>query len=389
MNKRILLPLLILLAFTHCDKSAPAKPSHPGCVDPARENSQIVPADRLNSILERYVQNGIPGITLMARKGNEYWQQQVGVASIDPKQTVKPCMVWPGYSITKMYTATCLLKLKEQGKLQLNQPIANYLPKSIANQVPDADRITVKMLMNHSSGIENFWENPSFIVNYIQDPAQEYELNDYLLASQSRLFEPGTDAAYSNTNYMLLSKIIEHVTGDHHFNVLQQQILQPLRLKNTWYQHLPESQVNNSPQLYADVDGTGNLVNYTHFSYVQFHNEFGSNSILATPRDFVDFLQALVNNQVLQGTTMAEMTTWTQGTDANEVYGLGLEKFTQNGEVFYGHSGSSFGGRTLLVYFPQKKLTIFLGVNAGAELGGPILLTITELVEDLVAELLA
>lgn len=381
------LPLLLVQCRKKCDTIIP-KPVYYDCVPVQQFSEAILPAAKITSILEKYVERGLPGITFLARKGDQYWEEQKGMADLEKNRPIKPCMVWPGYNITKMFTATVILKLKEEGKINLDNPIAGYLPANIVAQVPGAAKITVRHLLNHSSGIENFWDNSQYILGYLANPKRSYTVNDYLDAAQGRLFEAGTDAAYSNTNYLLLALIIDHVTGKPHVQAYEKYITQRLGLTATYYKQLPAVQMNsNSPQLYADIDGEGQLTAYTENSFLQFKNEFGSNGILATPKNYVDFLYALTHGNILTNATFNQMKTWVRSSVGTGVYGLGFEKFDIGGKDVYGHSGNGFGGRMLLLYVPEKELTFFIGVNAGAEFGGPVLIHFAHLIAEIVTVL--
>ncbi|MFD2920852.1 serine hydrolase domain-containing protein [Terrimonas rubra] len=390
--KRLLILFVLPLLFAHCRKKCGTlnpKQVYYDCVPAQQLSETFLPTEKITDILEKYVERGLPGITFLARKGEQYWEAEQGIADRKKNRTIKSCMVWPGYSITQMYTATVILKLKEEGRINLDKPIAGYLPAHIVARVPGAAKITVRHLLNHSSGIENFWNNSRYISGYLDDPKRSYTVNDYLDAAQERLFEPGTDAGYSNTNYLLLALIIDQVTGKPHQQAYERYIMQPLSLTGTYYKQLPAIQMNNnSPKLYADTDGEGELTDYTDNSFIQFKNEFGSNGILATPKNYVDFLYALSHAKVLANTTFNEMKTWVRGRVGLEVYGLGFEKFNIEGKEVYGHSGNSFGGRMLLVYAPEKELAFFIGVNAGAEFGGPVLIHFAHLIADIVAVLI-
>ncbi|HMR84225.1 MAG TPA: serine hydrolase domain-containing protein [Niabella sp.] len=384
---RYLMTILLALVFTNCRKNH----SHPipvtECLSANLVNEQIVPAPGIKSIIENYTSKELPGITFIARKGGQYWQYNSGHYNKEQGAAMKPCLVWPGYSISKMYTATAILKLAEENRIRLDQKINTCLPAGMFSKVPGADKITVRMLLNHSSGIENFWQNPGFIAAYMENPARTYSLNDYLEASQERLFEPGTDISYSNTNYLLLSVIIDHITGQNHEKAFQKYIYNPLALSATFYKTLPSSQQNNTPSLYADTNGSGHLIDYTELSHAQFRNESGSNSIMATPKDFVDFIHGLTHGRLLNAAFFSEMKKEYAGNDGADIYGLGLEYFEKSGTKLYGYSGSSFGGRTLLLYNPKTDVSFFVGVNAGAELGGPVLETIAALMDELISKL--
>lgn len=385
---RYFFAFLLALLFTNCRKNPSLPLPSPGpCVTGLQVNAAFLPSADIKSIADQYVGKGLPGITFMARKGNHYWQYNAGFYNKEDKDSMRACMVWPGYSISKMYTATAVLKLAEEGKLRLDQKLNTCLPASVTAMVPGAEKISVRMLLNHSSGIENFWQNPVFIADYIDNPSRSYTVSDYLEAAQERLFEPGSDVAYSNTNFLLLALIINHITGQDHEKAFQQYIFNPLFLSYTFYKKLPSGQRANFPDLYADVNGSGTLINYTDMSLLQFVNEAGSNSMMATPKDFVDFIHGLTHGKLLNAASFAEMKKQYSGNSSSDVYGLGLEYFEKNGTKLYGYSGSSFGGRTLLLYNPKTDISFFVGVNAGAELGGPVLETIAGLMDALIGKM--
>ncbi len=385
--KRYLMIILPALFFTGCRTNDPDPFPVMACLAESEISGEIIAASEIKTIIDKYTAEGLPGITFIARKGDRYWQYNSGRYNREQGMEMKPCLVWPGYSISKMYTATAILRLAEEGKVKLDQTINTCLPVSLFSMIPGAGKITVRMLLNHSSGIENFWHNPGFVEGFMENPASTYEVEDYLEASQRRFFEPGTDIYYSNTNYLILSLIIDHISGQSHEKAFQKYIYSPLSLSGTFYRKLPASLQNNAPRLYADVEGEGRLIDFTELSHVQFRNEAGSNSIMATPRDFVDFMHGLAHGKLLNAASFAEMKKEYAGKDESEIYGLGLEHYEKRGTKMYGHTGSSFGGRTLLLYNPKTDVSFFVGVNAGAELGGPVLETIAALMEELAVKL--
>lgn len=383
--KRYLIIILLALVSGRCRENRPDPAPVAECLFSTEVSEDIVPASAIKGILDKYRAEGLPGITFMARKGNRYWEYNTGSYDLEKGAEMKGCLVWPAYSISKMYTATAILKLVEEGKIMLDQKIQACLPPALSARIPGAGKITVRMLLNHSSGIENFWQNPDFIAGYMENPARTYVLDDFLEAGSGRLFEPGTDIAYSNTNYLFLSLIIDNVTGEGHEKAFQKYIYSPLGLSGTFYKTLPASRQNDTPRLYADVEGAGELMEYTELSHLQFQNESGSNSVMATPRNFVDFMHGLSHGGLLNAATFSEMKKEYTGKDQADVYGLGLEYFEKN--QMYGHSGSSFGGRTLLLYNPKTDTSFFVGVNAGAELGGPVLERIAGMMEELISRM--
>lgn len=385
--KRYLMIILPVLIFTGCKNNNVDPNPTTTCLAENAINEGIIPASEVKAIIDSYTSDKLPGITFLARKGDNYWQYNSGVLNKDSKKSMRPCLVWPGYSITKMYTATAILKLAELGKISLDQKINTCLPANLLSKIPDANKITIRMLLNHSSGIEDYWHNSEYVEGYVENPARTYEVSDYLEAAKRRFFEPGTDVYYSNTNYLILSLIIDHITNQRHEISFLKYIYNPLELSDTFYKELPTNLLIDTPRLYADVEGAGRLIDFTDLSYVQFRNESGSNSIFAKPKDFVDFIHGLSHGKLLNAHYFSEMKKEYTGNASPDVYGLGLEFYEKNGAKMYGYAGSSFGGRTLLLYNPKTDVSFFIGVNAGAELGGPVLENIAEMMEEIATKL--
>ncbi len=385
---RYLLITLLIFIFLSCRKSPSQVPeTYSPCANSLPSAGDFLPASEIMHIADKYVTEGLPGITFMARKGNQYWHYNAGSYNTEAKLPMKSCIIWPGYSISKMYTASVILLMAERNQLNLDQKLNTCLPGNITSLVPGVEKISIRMLLNHSSGVENFWENTEFRAAYIADPARIYTFRDCLQAAQGRLFEPGTDVSYSNTNYLLLSLIIDHINKQSHEKAIQTYIFNNLQLSNSFYKKLPVERRENFPELYADVTTSGDLINYTDLSLLQFANESGSNSIMASPKDFVDFMQALTHGKLITSSALIEMKQQYRGKSSADVYGLGFEFFEKNGKWLYGHSGSSFGGRTLLLYNPQTDISFFIGVNAGAELGGPVLEKAAGLMDEIINQM--
>ncbi|MDB4292573.1 beta-lactamase family protein [Maribacter sp.] len=132
-------------------------------------------------------------------------------------------------SITKLYVAVATTKLVKDGRLSLDETLANYFPE-LADRIENADKITLKMMVQHRSGIPNFVDHPDFWKN---PPKNKQETLDYALDLPAD-FEPGEDYGYSNTNYMLISDLIDKVLGYPHQQYIKEEILMPLELKNTF-----------------------------------------------------------------------------------------------------------------------------------------------------------
>lgn len=132
-------------------------------------------------------------------------------------------------SISKLYDAVAITKLAKAKRLSLNKTLADYFPE-LVGRIENADRITLRMMVQHGSGIPNLTSNPGYWENPPNSDKDELEYALDLPAD----FEPDEDYGYSNTNYLLLSRIIEKAVGYSGFQYYKEEILNPLGLKNTF-----------------------------------------------------------------------------------------------------------------------------------------------------------
>lgn len=185
-------------------------------------------------------------------------------------------------SITKLYVAVATAKLVKAERLSLDKTLAEYFPE-LEDRIENADKITLKMMLQHRSGIPNFVDHPDF---WIKPPKNKQETLDYALDLPAD-FEPDKGYGYSNTNYMLISDLIDKVVGYPHQQYIRQEILQPLGLKNTFgsLDELSEQQIEQLMSGY----------------YVGVDKDFKTENtglMLATAEDVGIFLRALNDGSV-------------------------------------------------------------------------------------------
>jgi D-alanyl-D-alanine carboxypeptidase len=176
-------------------------------------------------------------------------------------------------SISKLYDAVAVTKLVSKGRLSLDKTLAEYLPE-LKKAIENAEKITLRLMIQHRSGIPNFTDTPKFW----EDPIKTYEENLALIDGKPANFKPGKDYEYCNTNYLLINKIMDNELGYGNFQFIQEEILNPLHLKNT-FSSLNEVNIN-------DVM-SGYHLGYPHDLK---ENDYGMH---ATAEDVGNFLRAL------------------------------------------------------------------------------------------------
>lgn len=198
----------------------------------------------------------------------------------ETKTPAKPKALFKIASIGKLYDAVTATKLVSEGKLSLNKTLADYLPELIG-RIENAEKITLKHMIQHKSGIPNYSDAPNFWAN----PTKTFKESLDLIIDKPANFEPGEDYEYCNTNYLLLNEIMNNVLGYDKFVFIQEEILKPLNLKNT-FKSLEEVNINSVM--------SGYHVGYPHNLRA---DEYG---MLATAEDVGIFLRALNNGSVFK-----------------------------------------------------------------------------------------
>jgi len=203
-----------------------------------------------------------------------------GYHNKEEKIPAKPNALFKIASVSKLYVAVAITKLASTNQLSLDQTLTDYFPE-LEGRIENANEITVRMMVQHRSGIPNFTDNPNFWQN---QPNTNTDVLQYALDLPAN-FEPNKDYGYSNTNYLLLSRIIEQVTGGPRQDYFKTEILIPLGLNNT----------------FGSLDEVKNLDDVMSGYYVGIEDDFKTEDqgMIATAEDVGIFLRALNDGSLL------------------------------------------------------------------------------------------
>jgi D-alanyl-D-alanine carboxypeptidase len=289
--------------------------------------------------------------------GSFFWSGAAGIASQEgqaPMTKDTPIYI---ASITKLYTATVIMRLYEKRVLSLDDPMSKYLPEELIQGIhvlkgKDYSReITVKQLLSHTSGIADYYsEKPkggeSLFDLFLENAERRWTVEETIERARKDLepnFQPGTDASYSDTNFQLLGKIIEAVTGKPLHIVYEDFIFRPLDLKHTWLIGWSEPQLapSGTPAdvFYKDRNITKTRSNGAYWA---------DGGIVSTAEEMIIFLKALNEGRIISGDTLKLMHQWHKLQFPLQ-YGYGtmyfklprfLNKVTK-ATPLWGHSGST------------------------------------------------
>ncbi|MFH8370601.1 serine hydrolase domain-containing protein [Streptomyces sp. NPDC018031] len=274
-------------------------------------------------------------------------------------------------SATKTFTATVVLQLVDEGRLSLEDTVERWLPGVVRDNGNDGSRITVRQLLQHTSGIPDMLpEIPALnsADGYRSERFRTYTPEELVRLAQQRSpdFSPGADWSYSNTNYVLAAMIIHEVTGRSWADEVDKRIIRPLGLEGT-----------SAPRAFPFIPGphargytafgTGTSVDVTALNPSM---AVGSGSIISTTHDLNRFYSALLGGDLLDPARLGEMTTTTPAPALGVRYGLGLGEIPLScGGSYFGHFGELLGYRTWVGVSPDgaRSVSVYVTSDGGRD----------------------
>ncbi|QHL88176.1 serine hydrolase [Nibribacter ruber] len=303
--------------------------------------------DSLLSVLES--KDKLMGAVAIYQEGKPVYNRSIGYAMVDgnAKEKATTATRYRIGSISKTFTATLILQLIEEKKLALNTPLSTFFP-----EFENASAITVEHLLNQHSGLMSFTSVPTYGL-YMTQPKTQADMLA-IMASLKPIAEPGAKYDYSNTNYVLLGYIVERVTKKPYAQVLQEKIVDKLKLKDTYYGGKID-RTKKEAASFKFINNQWSLAPETDMSIPH-----GAGAIVSTTKDLAVFINGLFAGKLISMASLEQMKTIKDG------YGLGLVTLKFDNQVSYGHGGIIDGFNSMISYFPEQKLTMattFNGLN--------------------------
>lgn len=284
------------------------------------------------------------GSIAVAQNGKIIYSNAIGYSDVATTKQATAATKYRIGSISKIFTATLIFKAIEEEKLSLNTTIDRYFPK-----IENSKRITIENLLNHSSGIHNFTDDDDYLA-YNTQSKTEKQMIEIITRGKSD-FEPGGKAKYSNANYVLLSYILQKVYKKDYPSILNQKIVKPLGLKNTYFGTKKTNILNNESYSY-------------HFKNQWLKEEetdlsipMGAGALIATPTDLTTFITSLFAQRIVDQKSLTLMKTIKNG------YGMGLFDLSHSDTKSYGHDGAIDRFQSIVAYYPEEKLAIAISSN--------------------------
>ncbi|WP_422860812.1 serine hydrolase domain-containing protein [Flagellimonas sp. S174] len=332
--------------------------------------------EAVKAILQKYIEMGIPGLALTVFNADTgFWSHAAGYSNMENKEPLTNEHLFYLQSVSKTYMAVQILQLYEKKKLDLNDPITKYLSYDWLMDKEGIDKVTIKMLLNQTSGIPEYSTDPILVSRIIQNPQKVLSVEELLshLRGKNMDFAPGTKYAYRNSNYELLSLIADKITGDH-VAYMEKHIFKKLGLESTYYLSIENiSDDLNIADAYWDVLLIGSPTNISKIQRANVSSMKGDDGMVTSTKDAVLFLKGLVSGKLLKPRTLEMMQEFVLNDKGEKRYGLGIQYYDLDVTYAIGHSGGGIGAGCVLLYLPELDSIVFMSTNFNTLMDSPIL----------------
>jgi D-alanyl-D-alanine carboxypeptidase len=308
--------------------------------------SQSLNKPKLDSLMDVLAEKKrAMGSLTISKNGVVVYSRAIGYSYISGNEAI-PATNRTKYrigSISKMFTATMVFQLIEDGKLSLTTTIDKYFP-----QLPNASKITINNLLNHRSGLHNFTDDPDYLTWMTQPKTHDEMLA--IISEGGVDFQPNEKVSYSNSNYVVLGYIIEKVSKQSYSQYLSDKITSKIGLSNTYVGAKIDTKKNEGFS-YRFLDS------WEQAPETDMSIPAGAGAIVSTPTDLTKFIESLFSLKLVSNTSLAQMKTLIDG------FGMGMFEIPFYEKRAYGHNGGIDGFASVLAYFPEDSLAVAYCTN--------------------------
>ena len=298
-----------------------------------------------------------PGAVALVEVGDAEWVSTLGVADVASQEPMTPDRKFRIASVTKTFVATAILQLVDEGQLALADPLERFV-----SGIADGATTTVRDLLAMSSGVWSFTSDEALIARFDADPMLPWTVDDTidLVREHDADFAPGDEVAYSDSNYVLLGRILEDVTGRPIREVIEERVLEPLGLTETEFPADDEPGVPAPAAVgYLPTDGELRPVTDINPTFA-----WAAGAMTSTASDLARWAAELTDGSLLSPELQEQRLQARQftGVDVDYGYGLGV----MNTKDMYGHDGGIVGSGVIAMRYPAEDATFVVLVNSGS-----------------------
>ena len=308
-------------------------------------NAQVKPTE-IDSLIKAYVSiNKFNGSALVIKDGKKFFEGAYGYQDVSKKQPITSRSIFPIGSLTKSFTALVVLKLEEDKRLSIEDPISRYIPG-----YPNGDRVKIKHLLTNSGGIYETFRNPEYHAQLTSTREYSHEEKIAFFKDQPLDFEPGTQFSYSNSGFDLLGIIIENITGSSYAEAVRKYIFKPLKMTNSGFD-FHNLQNKNKVSTYAFISSSNQEMAEPWNASLT----FSSGGLYSNAEDLMKFYYGLTAFKIISERTFQHATTpYLDG------YGYGWFIDQIQGEKLIGHGGNIEGATSSFLINPKLGICIIL-----------------------------
>lgn len=355
MNKPIILIVLLVLLYS-CERFEDYDVAN----DTNQETTHLVTAEKAARITEEVYNtlnaNELMGIQVSIRDGfDESWNASFGATNLKQTNKLENRHILRIGSVTKIFTATLILKLIELDYLDPDQELADFYP-----EIEAIKGVTIKNLLNHSSGIADVFSIPSVFIESSNFPDKLWNPSHLAKVCMKKKlkFTPGSKHSYSNTNFIILGLVAEKATGRKVPELFADYLINPCQLNSTSlipYMNTPQHLINGYVHHYALSlkEWYPNEPENTSWATVG----FTAGAMASNSTDLSAFTYRLFSGEIVNTESLKLMTTFSDN------YGLGLKKIKVNDRYYWGHEGEITGFESITAYHPDSGIVISICCN--------------------------
>lgn len=332
-----------------------------------KTNQQIKTVDSasLKNLIEKTLEKeSLNGVIFVAIDDQPIFVKVNGFANHEEKIKIEEKTEFLIGSITKLFTATAILKLEELGKLDLNLPISVYLKNDSSiwggNAPSFSDSVTIHQLLTHTSGIEDYTKLPGFTKFNLN----KHDLDELIqfFSDYPLKFEPGSTYEYSTSNYALLGAIIEKVSEQKFADFLKTEFFTPLNMRST---SIPQNDFLYTIQESHPLLASGYGKNFTSIEEINLSSLFGEGSAISSAPDLYTWIKALFQEKIISASQLKKMITPYFETKIKGVftgYGFFITEDASHNPIYLS-IGSLEGYDAILSYEPKQKISVIILSN--------------------------
>jgi D-alanyl-D-alanine carboxypeptidase len=385
---RLLVIALSAALLSACGGSGSNAKSTP---QPQPQPTPIVEEFDYQALIDKAINDDVPGIILAIDGPETEFIGSAGLADIESQESMQTYHVMPAGSAGKKATALLVALLHQENLLDIDNTIDTWLPASLLSQIEYSEQITLRQLLNHTSGVYDYLDDRTsdewFETGYTDVDTLKTDMYALQFAlNRPAYFKPGESFAYSNTGYLLAGLILDEVLGEHHHKAMRSRIIEPLGLNDTFYLGI-EKDLGQIISGYV-IDDDGDVINTKPF----YENVGVADAPLATTvTDLSKLIRAIITDNSVVNDDIRELLLGEDSinlVDAeNQFYvGLGMFKNIFDGYTIYHHGGDEAGYKTSNIYIEELDTTVTAFFNCNGHVN--CIEQTDELIQEVLDELL-